>query len=92
MTGIKARTKESLMFTRICNYLSILSFVLITSSLIGAGLGYRYIASDKFKDKVMERIIKDVQKILPSVLDKSIPNMTGVPIPIKKPDMKFTKD
>ncbi len=80
------------MFTRICNYLSILSFVLITSSLLGAGIGYRYIASDKFKDKVMEKIIKDVQKLLPDVLNKTLPDMTSPSIPIKKPDMKFTKD
>ena len=92
VTGTKALIKASLMFTRICNYLSILSFVLITSSLLGAGLGYRYISSDKFKDKVMDRIISDVQKILPDVLNKTLPNMTSPSIPIKKPDMKLTKE
>ena len=40
----------------------------------------------------MDRIISDVQKILPDVLNKTLPDMTSPSIPIKKPDMKLTKE
>mgnify|MGYP003132292965 CR=1 FL=1 len=71
------------MFTRICNYLSILSFLLISSTLIAAGIGYKYLSSFQFKEKLMKEIMSNVSELMPKVLDEGLPNMTGTSIPDK---------
>ena len=67
--------------------------ILVTISILGIfGTGfftYRYLKSDAFKDKVMEKIMGQVSGLMPDVLDKAIPDMTGGSIPIEKPDIKF---
>ena len=67
--------------------------ILVTISILGIfGTGfftYRYLKSDAFKDKVMEKIMGQVSGLMPDVLDNALPDMTGGSIPIEKPDMKF---
>ncbi len=67
--------------------------ILVTISILGIfGTGfftYRYLKSDAFKDKVMEKIMGQVSGLMPDVLDNALPDMTGGSIPIEKPDIKF---
>ena len=67
--------------------------ILVTISILGIfGTGfftYRYLKSDAFKDKVMEKIMSQVSGLMPDVLDKALPDMTGGSIPIPKKEMKF---
>ena len=67
--------------------------ILVTISILGIfGTGfftYRYLKSDAFKDKVMEKIMGQVSGLMPDVLDNALPDMTGSSIPIEKPDIKF---
>ena len=74
------------MFQKISNILSIASFVLITSTLGASYFGYKYISSEQFKAKIMNSILGEVKGLLPNVLDKGLPDMTGpsLPIPSKK--------
>ncbi len=69
------------MFQKIANILSIASFVLITSTLGASYFGYKYLSSEQFKAKLMNEVLSNVQGLLPKVLDKGLPEMTGPTIP-----------
>ena len=84
VTGTNALTKASLMFQKIANVLSILSFIMVTS-VIGSGyFGYKYVTSEQFKAKVMNQILGNVQGMMPKVLDQGLPKTTGKSIPFLK--------
>ena len=70
-----------IMFQKISNILSIASFILIVSTLISAFFGYKYLSSEQFKTKIMNEVLGNVQGLMPDVLDKSLPNVTGPSIP-----------
>jgi len=67
-----------------------LLIILVTISILGIfGTGfftYRYLKSDAFKDKVMEKIMGQVSGLMPDVLDNALPKTTGksIPFPLKK--------
>ena len=80
--GNKARTKASLMFTRICNYLSILSTI-FSLAIVGTGLfTYKYVTSPEFERNVKNKIMGDLEKKMPKVLEKKIPKFTGKSLPL----------
>ena len=70
------------MFQKIANILSIASFVLITSTLGASFLGYKYITSEQFKAKIMNEVLGNVQGLMPDVLEKGLPDLTGPSLPI----------
>jgi len=83
----QARITESLiMFQKISNILSIASFILITSTLGASYFGYKYVTSERFKTKLMNEVLSNVQGLLPKVLDDSLPKMTSpaMPMPMDK--------
>ena len=71
------------MFQKISNILSIASFILISSTLITSFFGYKYLTSPQFQNKMLNMVLSDVQKLIPSMLEKQIPINTGKSIPIK---------
>ena len=79
------------MFQKISNILSIASFVLITSTLGASYFGYKYISSEQYKAKIMNSILGEVKGLLPNVLDKGLPDMTGpsIPTPPSMKELKF---
>ena len=42
------------------------------------------VTSDQFKTRVMNEIIGNVQTLMPKVLDKTMPDMSGPAMPILK--------
>jgi len=74
------------MFQKICNYLSILSTVVVLGILGGGFFTFKYVTSEQFKNKLMNEVLGNVQGLMPKVLDNNLPNMTGpsLPIPSKK--------
>ena len=70
-----------IMFQKIANILSIASFVLITSTLGASYMGYKYLSSEQFKAKIMNEVLGNVQGLMPKILDKGLPEMTGPTIP-----------
>ena len=70
------------MLTRITQITSILSLLLSTSMLGGGYFAYRYFSSPQFESKVMNKVMKEVQKILPGQIDKKLPSITGKSLPI----------
>ena len=72
------------MLNRICQILSIVSFVMVASMSGGAYFGYKYVTSEQFKSKVMNEILGNVQGMMPKMLDQGLPKMTGPSMPIIK--------
>ena len=67
---------------RISQILSILSFIL-SASTVGAGyFAYSYMTSPQFEAKMMEKVMKNVNKILPNQIDKKLPKVTGPMLPL----------
>ena len=74
------------MFQKICNYLSILSTVLVLGILGGGFFTYKYVTSEQFKAKMMNQVLENVQGLKPDVLDNALPSTTGksIQLPFKK--------
>tara|TARA_A100001391_G_scaffold155400_1_gene113205 strand:+ start:654 stop:881 length:228 start_codon:yes stop_codon:yes gene_type:complete len=70
------------MFQKICNYLSILSTVLVLGILGGGFFTYKYVTSEQFKNKLMNEVLGNVQGLMPKVLDNNLPEITGPSLPI----------
>ena len=70
-----------IMFNKVANVLSIVSFVMVASMSGGAYFGYRYVTSEQFKSRVMSQIMKEVQTILPGQINKKLPSVTGKSLP-----------
>ena len=47
--------------------------------------GYKYLTSPQFQNKMMNKVLGNVQKLMPKMLDNNIPDTTGqsIPLPIK---------
>ena len=73
-----------IMFQKIANILSIISFVMVASMSGGAYFGYKYVTSENFKAKVMNEILGNVKGMMPKMLDQGLPKMTGPSMPIIK--------
>ena len=73
-----------IMFQKIANVLSIISFVMVASMSGGAYFGYKYVTSEQFKAKVMNEILANVSGMMPKMLDKGLPKVTGPSMPIIK--------
>ena len=75
------------MFQKIANILSIVSFVLVSSVIGGGYFGYKYVTSEQFQTKMMNKVLGGVQGMMPKVLDNALPEMTGQSLPVP-PKMK----
>ena len=72
------------MFQKIANILSIVSFVMVASMSGGTYFAYKYVTSEQFKSRVMNEILGNVQGMMPKVLEKELPVVTGESLPIPK--------
>tara|TARA_R100000781_G_scaffold18601_1_gene14388 strand:- start:137 stop:376 length:240 start_codon:yes stop_codon:yes gene_type:complete len=70
------------MFQKIANALSIVSFIMVASMSGGAYFGYKYVTSEQFQTKMMNKFLGGVQGMMPKVLDKELPDLTGPSLPI----------
>ena len=72
------------MLNRVCQILSILSFLMVTSVIGGGYMGYRYVTSEQFKAKMMNQVMGNIKGMMPNVLEKGLPKTTGPSITIPK--------
>ena len=72
------------MLNRVCQILSIISFVMVASMTATGVIGYKYVTSEQFKSKVMNEILGNVQGMMPKLLDNGLPKVTGPSMPIIK--------
>lgn len=76
---------------KILDALTILTTVLVLGILGGGFFTYKYVSSEQFKAKIMNKMIGEVKDLLPNVLDKGLPDMTGpsIPTPPTMDKLKF---
>ena len=84
ITDTARKIANLIMFQKVANVLSIISFVMVASMSGGAYFGYKYVTSEQFKSKVMNEILGNVQGAMPKILDNGLPKMTGPSMPIIK--------
>ena len=73
-----------IMFQKIANVLSIVSFLMVASMSGGTYFAYKYVTSEQFKTRVMNEIMGNVQTLMPKVLDNAMPDISGPSIPLPK--------
>tara|TARA_R100000654_G_scaffold27363_1_gene51443 strand:- start:889 stop:1104 length:216 start_codon:yes stop_codon:yes gene_type:complete len=71
------------MLNRICQVLSIISFLSVATIGVGGFLAYRYLRSPEFERTLKNKIMGDLQKAMPKAIDKALPKTTGISIPFK---------
>ena len=84
ITDIALKIANFIMFQKIANALSIISFLMVASMTATGVIGYRYVTSENFKSQVMNEILGNVQGMMPKLLDQGLPKMTGPSMPIIK--------
>ena len=84
ITDMALITASFIMFQKIANVLSILSFIMVTSVIGGGYFGYKYVTSEQFKAKIMNQVMGNVKGMMPNVLEKGLPKTTGPSIAIPK--------
>tara|TARA_Y100000401_G_scaffold82297_1_gene67650 strand:- start:2265 stop:2504 length:240 start_codon:yes stop_codon:yes gene_type:complete len=72
------------MYRKILDALTILSTILVLGILGGGFFTFKYVTSEQFKAKMMEQVMGKVSGLMPKVLDKGLPNMTGPSVPTTK--------
>ena len=76
---------------KVLDALTILTTIL-TLGIVGTGFyTYKFVSSEQFKAKIMNSILGEVKRLLPNVLDKGLPDMTGpsIPTPPLQKELKF---
>ncbi len=71
------------MYRKILDVLTILSTILVLGILGGGFFTFKYVTSEQFKAKMMEQVMSNVSGLMPKVLDKGLPDVTGPSIPTK---------
>ena len=67
---------------KILDAVTILS-ALLSLGIIGTGVyTYKYVQSPQFQKKIMDKVLGEVQGLMPDVLGNSLPDVTGPSLPI----------
>ena len=78
------------MWQKLSTILSLISIIMVASMSGGAYFGYKYVTSEQFKARVMNEIMGNVQGMMPKVLEKGLPDLTGPSLPLP-PTMSESK-
>ena len=62
--------------------ITIVTTILVLGILGGGFFTYKYVTSEQFKAKMMNQVLTEVKGLLPNVLDKGLPDMTGPSLPV----------
>ena len=57
---------------------------MVTSVIGGGYFGYKYLTSEQFQTKMMNKVLGGVQGMMPKLLDNSLPKNVGPSIKIPK--------
>ena len=70
------------MFQKIANAAALLSLVLVSGTIGSAYFGYKYITSPQGQTKIKNAIMGDLKKAMPSQIEKQLPKVTGIGLPM----------
>ena len=81
----QALITDSLIMRKILDALTILTTVLVLGILGGGFFTYKYVQSPQFQKKIMDKVLGEVQGLMPDVLGNALPDVTGesMPLPVK---------
>ncbi len=70
------------MLRKVLDALTIVTTILVLGILGGGFFTFKYVTSEQFKSRVMNEILGNVQGMMPKVLEKSLPDLTGPSLPV----------
>ena len=82
ITDIALITANFIMWQKLSTILSLISIIMVASMSGGAYFGYKYVTSEQFKSRVMNEILGNVQGMMPKILEKGLPDITGPSLPV----------
>ena len=73
---------------KVLDIITIVTGILMLGILGGGFFTYKYVTSEDFQKKMMDKVLGGVGDMMPKVLDKSLPSMTGPSLPLpQKPKL-----
>ena len=66
---------------KILDIITIVTGILMLGILGGGFFTFKYVTSEQFKAKILNEIMGYVSNLMPKVLDKGLPDMTGPSVP-----------
>ena len=77
-----ARAICSLTMRKALDIITIVTGILMLGILGGGFFTYKYVQSPQFQKKIMDKVLGEVQGLIPDVLGNSLPDITGPSLPI----------
>ena len=77
-----ARAICSLTMRKALDIITIVTTILVLGILGGGFFTYKFVTSEQFKSKMMNQVLTEVKGLLPNVLNKGLPDMTGPSLPV----------
>jgi len=80
-----ARAICSLIMRKALDIITIVTGILMLGILGGGFFTYKYVQSPQFQKKIMDKVLGEVQGLMPDVLGNALPDVTGksMPVPVK---------
>ena len=78
----QARTICSLIMRKALDIITIVTGILVLGILGGGFFTYKYVQSPQFQKKIMDKVLGEVQGLMPDVLGNALPDATGPSLPI----------
>ena len=74
-----------IMFRKALDIITIVTGILMLGILGGGFFTYKYVQSPQFQKKIMDKVLGEVQGLMPDVLGNALPDVTGdsMPLPVK---------
>ena len=80
-----ARAICSLIMRKVLDIITIVTGILMLGIVGGGFFTYKYVQSPQFQKKIMDKVLGEVQGLMPDVLGNALPDVTGksMPLPVK---------
>ena len=70
------------MLNKICQVLSIISFLMVSSMSVGGFLAYRYMKSPEFERTLKNKLMGDLKEKMVEEIPKQLPKFSGPSMPL----------
>ena len=82
ITDIAFKIANFIMFQKIANVLSIISFLMVSTMSVGAFLAVRYMKSPEFERTLKNKIMGDLKEKMVEEIPKQLPKFSGPSMPL----------
>ena len=82
ITDIAFKIANFIMFQKIANFLSIISFLMVSTMSVGAFLAVRYMKSPEFERTLKNKIMGDLKEKMVDEIPKQLPKFSGPSMPL----------